>query len=288
MTQTNRRRILAFLIADTCLVLIGIAIFSGGASATTDSAWEDVGHMNLYSLVRSDTGTARSSTPMKKYACPQCGSAIDWASEACPQCGWCPARLMNQAAFPCVRTGPFAGEAGANTAPRRPDAAMVPVGGGTEATAVPRQQAALQAAATVPTTTLPTPREQDAAGRHDSRQRVGTFGIEEEVRAGGRAAYDGDAQRHRLRGAQSGQRDLERDRSPGGVDLITSGSDVRFVLLGAKSVGQETLNRFYVLHCVGLPLVAAFLIGLHFWRIRKDGGLSHPEDVGNPGLETKD
>ncbi|HBO43284.1 MAG TPA: cytochrome B6, partial [Planctomycetaceae bacterium] len=61
---------------------------------------------------------------------------------------------------------------------------------------------------------------------------------------------------------------------PGSLDAITPGSDVRFVLLGAKTVGQETLNRFYVLHCVALPLVAAFLIGLHFWRIRKDGGLS--------------
>jgi len=62
----------------------------------------------------------------------------------------------------------------------------------------------------------------------------------------------------------------------GQIDLVTSGSDARFVLLGARSVGEETLNRFYVLHCVGLPLLAAFLIGLHFWRIRKDGGMSGP------------
>ncbi len=43
----------------------------------------------------------------------------------------------------------------------------------------------------------------------------------------------------------------------GGVDLITSGSDARFALLGARAVGEETLNRFYVLHCVAIPLVAA-------------------------------
>jgi len=63
----------------------------------------------------------------------------------------------------------------------------------------------------------------------------------------------------------------------GGVDMITDASDSRFALLGARAVGEETLIRFYVLHCVALPLVAAVLIGVHFWRIRKDGGMSGPE-----------
>jgi len=62
----------------------------------------------------------------------------------------------------------------------------------------------------------------------------------------------------------------------GGVDMITSGSDARFALLGARAVSEETLVRFYVLHCVAIPLVAAVLIGVHFWRIRKDGGISGP------------
>lgn len=62
----------------------------------------------------------------------------------------------------------------------------------------------------------------------------------------------------------------------GGIDLITSGSDARYALLGARMVSEETLNRFYVLHCVGIPLIAAFLMGVHFWRIRKDGGISGP------------
>jgi cytochrome b6 len=62
----------------------------------------------------------------------------------------------------------------------------------------------------------------------------------------------------------------------GGIDLITSGSDTRFALLGARAVSEETLNRFYVLHCVAIPLLAAFLTGVHFWRIRKDGGISGP------------
>ncbi len=61
-----------------------------------------------------------------------------------------------------------------------------------------------------------------------------------------------------------------------GIDMITSGSDVRYALLGARRVSEETLNRFYVLHCVAIPLVAAFGMAVHFWRIRKDGGISGP------------
>lgn len=62
----------------------------------------------------------------------------------------------------------------------------------------------------------------------------------------------------------------------GGIDLITSASDSRFLLLGARTVGEETLIRFYVLHCVAIPLLAAFGMAVHFWRIRKDGGISGP------------
>ena len=54
------------------------------------------------------------------------------------------------------------------------------------------------------------------------------------------------------------------------------GEKVRFVLLGGNEVGQMALLRFYVLHVVVLPLVALALVGVHFWRIRKDGGLSRP------------
>ena len=52
------------------------------------------------------------------------------------------------------------------------------------------------------------------------------------------------------------------------------------LLLGSSSVGQEALTRFYVLHVMVLPIVFMFVLGLHIWRIRKDGGLAHPE--GNP------
>jgi Cytochrome b subunit of the bc complex len=54
------------------------------------------------------------------------------------------------------------------------------------------------------------------------------------------------------------------------------GSQTSFFLLGGIEVGQNTLLRFYVLHVIGLPLIAAILMIVHFWRIRKDGGISGP------------
>jgi quinol-cytochrome oxidoreductase complex cytochrome b subunit len=54
------------------------------------------------------------------------------------------------------------------------------------------------------------------------------------------------------------------------------GKQLQFVLLGDTSVGQEALLRFYVLHVAVLPSILVLLIAIHFWRIRKDGGLSRP------------
>ncbi len=47
-------------------------------------------------------------------------------------------------------------------------------------------------------------------------------------------------------------------------------------LLGGIEVGQGTLLRFYVMHVIAFPLIAAILMIVHFWRIRKDGGISGP------------
>ena len=49
-----------------------------------------------------------------------------------------------------------------------------------------------------------------------------------------------------------------------------------FVLLGGVEVGQGTLIRFYVMHVIAFPLIVAILLVVHFWRIRKDGGVSGP------------
>jgi len=34
--------------------------------------------------------------------------------------------------------------------------------------------------------------------------------------------------------------------------------------------------RWYVLHVIALPFVIVIFMGVHFWRIRKDGGISGP------------
>ena len=62
----------------------------------------------------------------------------------------------------------------------------------------------------------------------------------------------------------------------GDISLVTAGDDARFALLAGRFVGAAALLRFYVLHCVGIPLVAAVLMAVHFWRVRKDGGISGP------------
>ena len=63
---------------------------------------------------------------------------------------------------------------------------------------------------------------------------------------------------------------------PDGTPMVTTQSDAAYLLLAGKSVGENALLRFYVLHCIALPLAAATLIAVHFWRIRKDGGISGP------------
>lgn len=56
------------------------------------------------------------------------------------------------------------------------------------------------------------------------------------------------------------------------------GRPIRFLLLGGNIVGENALLRFYVLHCVILPLAAVGLIAVHFWRVQKDGGLTVQDD----------
>lgn len=58
--------------------------------------------------------------------------------------------------------------------------------------------------------------------------------------------------------------------SEGPFAIVTADNDMRFLLLGSKLVGQSGLLRFYVLHCVLLPLAFIVLVSVHFWRVRKD------------------
>ena len=59
------------------------------------------------------------------------------------------------------------------------------------------------------------------------------------------------------------------------------GSKVKYVLLGGNVVGQEALIRFYALHVIVLPGIAGLMIAIHLWRVRKDGGLSRPDEPGD-------
>jgi quinol-cytochrome oxidoreductase complex cytochrome b subunit len=54
------------------------------------------------------------------------------------------------------------------------------------------------------------------------------------------------------------------------------GDQVRFAIVGGFEIGDNTLIRWYVLHVIALPLLAALFLVVHFWRIRKDGGIAGP------------
>jgi quinol---cytochrome c reductase cytochrome b subunit, bacillus type len=65
-----------------------------------------------------------------------------------------------------------------------------------------------------------------------------------------------------------------------GTNMVGSapvlGDSVVFVMRGGFEVGPNALIRFYTLHVIGLPLVAAIFMAVHFWRIRRDGGMARP------------
>jgi quinol-cytochrome oxidoreductase complex cytochrome b subunit len=67
---------------------------------------------------------------------------------------------------------------------------------------------------------------------------------------------------------------------PFGAQLgMTPYNDVRFALLGGSLVDANALLRAYIWHCIAIPLIAAVFMGVHFWRVRKDGGISGPAPV---------
>src|SRR5581483_9616106 len=52
------------------------------------------------------------------------------------------------------------------------------------------------------------------------------------------------------------------------------------VTVGTNMMGYTpvfgTLLRWYVLHVLMLPFVIVIFMAIHFWRVRKDGGISGP------------
>jgi quinol-cytochrome oxidoreductase complex cytochrome b subunit len=80
-------------------------------------------------------------------------------------------------------------------------------------------------------------------------------------------------------GANIAQAPREVTDALGITEVFDPGGLQRLLLLGSDTVGEEALIRFYLLHVILLPLLAALLMAVHFWRIRKDGGLTKPVDV---------
>ncbi len=69
---------------------------------------------------------------------------------------------------------------------------------------------------------------------------------------------------------------LGHDGPFGSMFGMTPFNDVRFALLGGSIVDSNALLRAYIWHCVAIPIIASTFMVVHFWRIRKDGGISGP------------
>jgi quinol-cytochrome oxidoreductase complex cytochrome b subunit len=80
-------------------------------------------------------------------------------------------------------------------------------------------------------------------------------------------------------GANIAQSPREVTDALGVTAQFDPGGFQRQLLLGSDVVGEEALIRFDLLHVMVLPLALVALLAVHFWRIRKDGGLARPEDA---------
>jgi len=80
-------------------------------------------------------------------------------------------------------------------------------------------------------------------------------------------------------GANIAQSPREVTDAVGITEVFDPGGLQRLLLLGSDQVGAEALIRFYLLHIMILPLAIAALMGVHFWRIRKDGGMVRPDNA---------
>jgi quinol-cytochrome oxidoreductase complex cytochrome b subunit len=69
------------------------------------------------------------------------------------------------------------------------------------------------------------------------------------------------------------------------VPLI--GESLSRLVLGGPEVGARTLLNFYSLHIAILPLSIFGLMMYHFWRVRKDGGLTLPKSLTPTAEEEK-
>lgn len=54
------------------------------------------------------------------------------------------------------------------------------------------------------------------------------------------------------------------------------GFEMRNFFLGGPQVGQNALSNFYALHVVFIPFLLIIILSYHFWKVRKNGGISQP------------
>jgi quinol-cytochrome oxidoreductase complex cytochrome b subunit len=72
------------------------------------------------------------------------------------------------------------------------------------------------------------------------------------------------------------------------TQVLDIGGFIKKLLIGDAAVGQAALSRFFMFHVIFLPVTLIVLSGVHFWRIRKDGGVSRPmEQTGGQGDNTR-
>ena len=74
----------------------------------------------------------------------------------------------------------------------------------------------------------------------------------------------------------------ELSYSMGLPEVFNVGDISKEMMLGSAEPGQDSLIRFYTLHVIFLPILAAIGIAVHIWRIRKDGGLARPDGTPTP------
>jgi hypothetical protein len=60
------------------------------------------------------------------------------------------------------------------------------------------------------------------------------------------------------------------NEGPFKLPFITAANDARFGLIGGTVIGDATLIRFYVLHCIAVPFLFTIFLAVHLWRVRKD------------------
>ena len=67
------------------------------------------------------------------------------------------------------------------------------------------------------------------------------------------------------------------------------GNGLTRLILGGPEVSGNTLLNFYSMHIAIIPLIIFGLMSYHFWRVRKDGGLSIPKSLeeSETGVEPK-